>query len=166
VGLGGIISNKNAFNIREPTMNMTMNRTTLLIVLALAGCSPQKKETKAETEAAVAPQSTAVNDVLEPADFKHKLAANPGAVLLDVRTPEEVAEGALPGAVNINFNAPDFQEKISALDKAKSYFVYCKVGARSGKAATLMNESGFQEVHNLKGGYDAWVGQGLEVEKK
>lgn len=146
---------------------MNMNRTTLLILLALAGCSPEKKETKTETETtAAAPESAAVNDVLEPADFKQKLAAVPGAVLLDVRTPEEVAEGALPGAVNINFNAPDFQEKIAGLDKAKPYFVYCKVGGRSGKAATLMNESGFQEVHNLKGGYDAWVGQGLEVEKK
>lgn len=153
---------------------MNMNRTTLLILLALAGCSPEKKETKTETEAAtVAPQSTpaalqskAVNDVLEPADFKQKLAANPAAVLLDVRTPEEVAEGALPGAVNINFNAPDFKEKIAGLDKSKSYFVYCKVGGRSGKAATLMNESGFQEVHNLKGGYDAWVEEGLEVKKK
>ena len=146
---------------------MNMNRTTLLILLALAGCSPEKKETKTETDAtAAAPASTTVNDVLDPADFKQKLAANPGAVLLDVRTPEEVAEGALPGAVNINFNAPDFQEKIAGLDKGKPYFVYCKVGGRSGKAATLMNESGFQEVHNLKGGYDAWVGQGLEVEKK
>ena len=147
---------------------MTMNRTTLLILLALAGCSPEKREAKTETEAttAVAPESAAVNDVLEPADFKQKLAANSGAVLLDVRTPEEVAEGALPGALNIDFKAPDFQEKIAALDKSKPYFVYCKVGGRSGKAATLMNESGFQEVHNLKGGYDAWVGQGLEVEKK
>ncbi|AYB35671.1 rhodanese-like domain-containing protein [Chryseolinea soli] len=144
-----------------------MNLTTLLILLSLTGCSPDKKEAKTETETAVAtPQSRAVNDVLEPADFKQKLAANTGAVLLDVRTPEEVAEGALPGAVNINFNAPDFKEKIAALDKTKPYFVYCKVGGRSGKAATLMNESGFQEVHNLKGGYDAWVGQGLAVEKK
>jgi phage shock protein E len=146
---------------------MNMNRTTLLILLALAGCSPEKKETKTGNEATAAPpESTAVNDVLEPADFKQKLAANPGAVLLDVRTPEEVAGGALPGAVNINFNAPDFQEKIAALDKGKPYFVYCKVGGRSGKAAALMSESGFPEVHNLKGGYDAWVGQGLEVEKK
>ena len=60
---------------------MNMNRTTLLILLALAGCSPEKKETKTETEAAaVAPQATAaalqskaVNDVLEPAEFKKKL---------------------------------------------------------------------------------------------
>lgn len=144
-----------------------MNQMTLLILLALAGCSPEKKETKTETEVtAAASQSKAVNDVLEAGDFKRKLAANPGAVVLDVRTPEEVAEGALPGAVNINFNAPDFKEKIAGLDKTKPYFVYCKVGGRSGKAATLMNESGFQEVHNLKGGYDAWVGQGLEVERK
>jgi phage shock protein E len=148
---------------------MNMKRTTLVILWALASCSPEKKETKTETDAvaeAPAPASTAVNDVLEPADFKQKLEGNPGAVLLDVRTPEEVAAGALPGAVNINFNAPDFKDKIAGLDKSKPYFVYCKVGGRSGRAATLMNESGFEEVHNLKGGYDAWVGQGLEVEKK
>ncbi len=72
-----------------------------------------------------------------PKTFKDKVAsAGANAVLLDVRTPEEVAEGIIPGAVNIDFRAPDFAEKIAELDKDKTYFVYCKVGGRSAKAIT------------------------------
>jgi len=138
----------------------------ILFALALACCSPKKEAASQPGIPAVTVQNAVINDVLEPAEFKQKLAANPKAVLLDVRTPSEVADGALPGAVNIDFNAPGFQEKLDALDKTKSYYVYCKVGGRSGKAAEMMKDRGFKEVHNLKGGYDGWVAQGLVVEKK
>ncbi|MBL0743864.1 rhodanese-like domain-containing protein [Chryseolinea lacunae] len=140
-----------------------MKSTPILILLALACCTPQKKE--APTEAVVADTATApepvaanatIDDVLEPEAFREKLATDPNAIVLDVRTPEEVAQGALPNAVNINFNAPDFQDKIATLDKSKPYYVYCKAGGRSSKAISYMKENGFKELHNLKGGYDAW----------
>ncbi len=92
------------------------------MVLVFWGCSPaEKKENSADS-------SEIVN--LDAKGFKESMAATPDAVLLDVRTPGEVEEGAIPGAVNIDYNAPDFSEKISALDKTKPYYVYCMGGGR------------------------------------
>src|SRR5690625_2670426 len=47
-------------------------------------------------------------------------------VLLDVRTPEEFAEGHLPDAININLKSDKFEEIIDTLDKNKTYYVYCR----------------------------------------
>ena len=82
-----------------------------------------------------------------------------GAVIIDVRTPEEVAMGKIPGALEINYFDSDFLEQILALEKEKPYYMYCKVGGRSAKAARLMINNGFTKVYNLDGGYTKWSGQ-------
>jgi len=102
---------------------------------------------------------------LAPQEFKVTYAATPGAVLLDVRTPEEVAEGIIPGASVLDFTATDFDQQISSLDKSKTYFVYCASGGRSGKTVDLMKTKGFENVYGLDGGMGAWKEEGLEVSK-
>lgn len=77
-------------------------------------------------------------------------------VLLDVRTPEEVAQGQIPGSLGINYFDDDFEQLVSALDPEKTYIVYCRSGNRSGKAGKIMVDNGFREVYNLKGGYTEW----------
>ncbi|AYN69037.1 rhodanese-like domain-containing protein [Euzebyella marina] len=77
-------------------------------------------------------------------------------ILLDVRTPEEFAEGHLDGAVNLNWFEDDFKEKATKLNKNKPIYLYCKAGGRSAKAAEAMGKMGF-EVVNLEGGYDAYL---------
>ena len=127
------------------------------MVLVILGCSSAgKKENTADTSQVVS---------LEAKDFKQSLEANPDAVILDVRTPPEVAEGVIPGAINIDYNAPDFSEKISALDKSKHYYVYCMAGVRSSKALDQMKDEGFTSVINLDGGYKSWVKNGYGTEK-
>ena len=69
-------------------------------------------------------------------------------VIIDVRTPEEFASGHLEGAVNINLQAPDFEEQINALDKNGSYAVYCRSGNRSAEAVSLMENVGFTDVED------------------
>lgn len=83
------------------------------------------------------------------------------AILLDVRTPEEFGFGHLEGAMNINWYDADFKDKVAALDRLKTVYVYCKAGGRSAKAADVMREMGFKKVVNLEGGYDAYTA-GLE----
>ncbi len=80
-------------------------------------------------------------------------------VIIDVRTPGEVAQGAIKGAVNININDRNFLERIKALDPDKTYLVYCRSGARSARACTIMCNNGFQKLFNLQGGYMAWSRQ-------
>jgi len=68
-------------------------------------------------------------------------------------TPEEVAEGALEGAQNINFYDADFKDILNKLDKSKPVFVYCRSGGRSGKCAQMCKDAGFAEVYDMKGGW-------------
>lgn len=86
-------------------------------------------------------------------------------VLLDVRTPREFSRGRVAGAVNLDFQAPDFKERLAALDKSKAYLVHCAVGGRSRSAADAMTAAGFGTVYDLLGGLTAWEKAGLPVER-
>ncbi|HRH64951.1 MAG TPA: rhodanese-like domain-containing protein [Bacteroidia bacterium] len=97
-------------------------------------------------------------------EFKKSLDQNEG-VLIDVRTPEEFAEGHLQGAMNIDFNAPNFKDEIGKLDKSKTYEVYCRSGKRSGMASGVMQSEGFKKVINLDGGILGWQEKGFPVVK-
>lgn len=85
--------------------------------------------------------------------------------LIDVRTPEEYANGYIKNAKNINFNDDDFIEQMSKLDKNKPVYVYCKLGGRSGKAAIQLKEAGFVKIYDFKGGMKQWSAEGKEVSK-
>ena len=95
---------------------------------------------------------------LNSLEFQKTLAENPTAVLLDVRTPDEFESGRIPESININIMDRSFLEKISTLDKSKTYFVYCRSGGRSSQACSVMASQGF-EVYNLAGGIGSWRGE-------
>src|SRR5690606_29522700 len=63
-------------------------------------------------------------DVLSVADFESK-STKKNTLVIDVRTPEEVAEGRLPGSMNINFLSEDFAQEIGVLNKKATYLIYC-----------------------------------------
>jgi len=92
---------------------------------------------------------------LSAADFKAGLSKDPKAVLLDVRSPGEFAGDKIKGAKNIPVSSADFGKKIAALDNSKSYYVYCRSGARSGMACSQMTLQGLQ-AYNLSGGIMSW----------
>jgi len=77
-------------------------------------------------------------------------------VVLDVRSPEELAEGEVPGNRMINFFDGNFKPEIEKLDTSKTYLVYCRSGNRSGKACAFMAQKGFEKLYNLQGGIGAW----------
>lgn len=101
---------------------------------------------------------------LEASAFQQMLAGDPSAQLVDVRTPEEFAEGHLPGAANIDWQADDFREKAAeSLDKGRPVMVYCRSGKRSAAAAARLDGMGFR-TYNLLGGYLKWTEEGRETE--
>jgi rhodanese-related sulfurtransferase len=100
-------------------------------------------------------QSNAFSN-LDVKSFADKIKADQNIIILDVRTPAEFAQGSLKGALNLDVSASNFKEKISSLDKEKSYMIYCRSGMRSVKACNLMAENGFNKMFNLLGGYQAW----------
>ncbi len=127
-----------------------------IILLAMITCA----------QLSIYAQTTPVNENLEPKDFLQKLESTKNAVLVDVRTPEEVQQGAIKGAVNLDYRSKNFKQQVSKLDKEKTYFLYCAAGVRGSKAADIMEELGFKQVYNLDGGITAWKEEGLPVEKK
>ena len=82
---------------------------------------------------------------------------------MDVRTPQEYAQGHLPGAVNVDVSSPDFAAQIATLDPNAPYAVYCRSGNRSGVAVATMAEQGFTGAYHLGGGIGAWQDAGGEV---
>ena len=92
-------------------------------------------------------------------------AKDPRFLLVDVRTPEEYAQGHLAGARLVDFKSPDFSDKIGKLPRDGKILIYCRSGHRSGMALSRMKEMGFSDVRDVEGGIDAWTGKGLHVEK-
>ncbi len=88
------------------------------------------------------------------------LAADESVEVIDVRTPEEFADGHIEGAVMIDFYSESFADQITDLDPEATYLVYCRSGNRSGQTLALMDELGFEQVYDLDGGVLAWDAQG------
>lgn len=134
---------------------MLTRRAALAVLgLALVGCTTP--------QAGPAGGRSASGQTLDAAGFT-ELVATPGVVVLDVRTPEEFASGHLPGAVNLDIQAPGFTQGLEGLDKAATYAVYCRSGNRSQAALDAMAQAGFADAHHLGGGIGAWQAAGGEV---
>lgn len=79
--------------------------------------------------------------------------------LLDVRTPDEFAQGSIEGAQNINFYDENFVEQVKgAVEPGSKIAVYCRSGRRSASAAEKLSKEGYNVV-NLLGGYLEWSKQ-------
>lgn len=135
---------------------MQINRILQISILALAiaGCSSNVNSQSG---------STSVNKaevVKIDANKFTEMSKDSNTIILDVRTPGEVASGYIPGtSLFIDINSSDFENRILALDTNKTYLVYCRSGARSGRASDFMVNSGFKHVCNLEGGIMSWPGE-------
>lgn len=78
--------------------------------------------------------------------------AGSGVTVIDVRTPEEYAEGHIEGAQLVDFYSDTFAEQIASLDPDDEYLVYCRSGNRSGQTIELMRQNGIEQVWDLQGG--------------
>jgi len=101
-------------------------------------------------------------NVLSPQDFDAKYKATKEAILIDVRTPEEIEKGKIANAINIVWN-DSFEAEIAKLDH-KPIFLYCGSGARSAKAASVLKENGFTQVYELEGGIKEWKAASMPVD--
>ena len=81
----------------------------------------------------------------------------PGTQLVDVRTPAEYNSAHIPGAINIDVTADDFEQNIRVLNKKQPVAVYCRSGRRSKTAAEILAKEGYRVVE-LNGGILSWQG--------
>ena len=90
-----------------------------------------------------------------------------GALVLDVREPNEYANGYIVNAVNIPRGVLEFKidQHIGDSDKSVSVLVYCKTGGRGALAANALKLMGYEQVVSLQGGIDNWASAGNPIEK-
>jgi rhodanese-related sulfurtransferase len=145
----------------EPMNPSTRNARRIVAVGALAvtvaACGSSDETTSAVGSAPIAAAAYGLVDAARAAE----LAAS-GITVLDVRTPEEFAEGHIDGAELIDFYEPTFAERIAQLDRSREYLVYCRSGNRSGQTVELMEELGFGRLWELDGGVLA-IGDELDL---
>lgn len=120
---------------------------SLFLLLMLGACQAQNKQgTPAESGV----------QVLSVSDFKSVIKEK-SVQLIDVRTPEEFAEGHIRKALNIDVQSADFESQANSLiSKDKPVAVYCRSGKRSQRAAAALAGMGYKVIYDLKGGYMAW----------
>jgi phage shock protein E len=96
-------------------------------------------------------------------EFKEKVESSPG-VIIDVRTKQEYDQGHLKVTdAQYDWNGGEFHDVIGDLDKDKTYYLYCRTGNRSGQAARMMKDQGFENVYNI-GGFEDLANSGFESE--
>ncbi len=84
-----------------------------------------------------------------------------GALILDVRQPEEWNQFHIPGATLIPLG--DLSNRLSEVPKDQKVVVYCRTGVRSAQGRDILREAGYTQVTSLAGGITAWQAQGEPV---
>jgi rhodanese-related sulfurtransferase len=93
-------------------------------------------------------------------EWKELTAQDTNALIIDVRTDDEVSEGVIPNAVHYDiFKAQEFMNAMNDMDPNKNYYVYCRAGSRSSQACQVMESLGLKNTFNLTGGYSNWDGK-------
>ncbi len=86
----------------------------------------------------------------------------PGALLIDLRDPEDYGAGRIPGAVNLSLNT--LREDLAEIAEPDTpLFLYCYAGMRSWQAEALLPAMGYENVHSI-GGIDGYRGELEEPE--
>lgn len=139
-----------------------MKRILILTIctIALGACSnatPNQSQ-KQSSDTTAPTQAKPQVKVLKQGELDSFIQKD-SVILIDVRTPGEVADGYIPGADSfIDINNAAFEGKIGQLNTNYTYVMYCRSGGRSGRAASYMINNGFTKVYNLEGGMLSYKG--------
>lgn len=105
----------------------------MLITVVLSACSaPKSAENKLNT--------------MEEKQMSIKQEVAKGALMVDVRTPEEFASGSVEGAINIPLN--EVESRINEFKGKPAVVVFCRSGNRSGQAKEILENNGIKNVIN------------------
>lgn len=134
-----------------PRLLMLIAATTLL----LAGC------TDTGDDASTAQDPASAGPFVSPEEAAERI--DDGATIIDVRTPEEFASGAIEDAVHMPIAADGFADAVTALDPDDSYVLYCRTQNRSGAALEVFADAGIDDAVAIEGGVGAWEDAGFDL---
>jgi len=136
---------------------MTNKLFTLIAITSIAllpACS------KAQTPMDGAQTQTQTQELkvthINAAQASEMMAARPGLVVLDVRTPSEFAASHIDGAINIDYKNSNFATKLADLDPSQDYLIHCRSGGRSTSSLKTFKRLGFSHIIHMDGGMIGW----------
>ncbi len=148
----------------QHTNNMKYSKIiaiTSFIILGLVSCKDVTAERKMDDTIGEAPVKKTIT-VIDNTDLEQALATD-DIQLIDVRTQREWDNGHLAKAKHFEMNNANWEMQLETLDKDKPVYVYCEKGGRSARCAKQLEEAGFTEIYDLKGGMSQWKSQGKPI---
>jgi len=144
-----------------------MKRIFTLLVFAASislafSCNSSATQSQAEDNEI---QEGLISKNVSAQEFQKLIKEKKDAILLDVRTPNELAQGVIGKVKHIDFYDVNFKEELGKLDRTKPVLIYCRSGRRSAITMSHLRELGFSQVYNLQGGIIEWSEAGLEIVK-
>ena len=133
----------------------------MLVVLALVACGAQPAAPAPAADLAAAETLNLPVDI-DTATVE-QIRNRDDVVLIDVREDFEYADGHIPGATLIPLG--QIPDRLNEIPQDKTVVAVCRSGNRSGQATDFLREQGFDNVHNMQGGMNAWGQAGYEIEK-
>lgn len=108
-------------------------------------------------------------ETILPKELQTQLKTDKDTVVIDVRTPEEFAQGHIPGAKLFPLGSWTPHQLISMIQAEhpnhRKVYVACASGMRAGKACELLRESDIENIVLIEGGTAAWIAGGFPIEK-
>jgi rhodanese-related sulfurtransferase len=101
-----------------------------------------------------------INEI-DSESLHERIASGDDVLLVDIRTPAEIAQGAIPDAMQLPMHLIPI--RINELPKDRDMVLYCRSGARSYQACAYMMQQGYDRVLNLRGGIIAWARHGYPI---
>ncbi len=101
-----------------------------------------------------------INEI-DSESLHERIATGDDVLLVDIRTPAEIAQGAIPDAMQLPMHLIPI--RINELPKDRDLVLYCRSGARSYQACAYMMQQGYDRVLNLRGGIIAWARHGYPI---
>ena len=136
-------------------MNALKTHNSLLLILVLLVMAPLN--CSAENAAIENISAKAATALIE----NHR--SDPDFIILDIRTPAEFQAGHISGAVMLDFYSKSFASDFKALDRGKTYLIYCRSGNRSGQLMRAISDLGFKKIYNMESGLKDWLRQGYKL---
>lgn len=136
-------------------MNTTLKLSLLIFISILTISCNNKNNSKTDNQLGEIKRISAK-------EFKEKSESQ---TIIDIRTPREFEQGAIQGAVNINYFDKTFLDQIAKFDKNTPIYLYCRSGSRTASASKKLIKLGFTEVNDLEGGIINWARNNYKIVK-
>jgi rhodanese-related sulfurtransferase len=135
----------------------------LVLLMALAGCGGQAAAPAAPPAAELADPAALNLSVNVDPNTVEELRHRDDVVVIDVRDDYEYNDGHIPGATLVPLG--QIPNRVDEIPKDKTVIAVCRSGNRSSQATNFLRQQGFDNVHNMTGGMNAWTQAGYEIEK-